>query len=177
MRSRQGLDSLAVAPEPYESPESVALVNALYHDIDERYADDGGEDAEGYGKEVTMADVTPPAGVFLVARLDGQPVGCGALRASKVDDALAEIKRMYVVPEFRGRGISRAILSELVDTARRSGYPRIRLETGTKQPEAVALYQSAGWSRIPSYGPYADSEWSMCFALDLTTPSPSSAPD
>ena len=96
---------------------------------------------------------TPPSAadvsVVLVARdPTGTAVGCGALRA--LGDGVAEVKRMYVVPEARGRGVSKVVLAGLEDAARSRGWTLLRLETGPRQPEAIALYEGAGYRPIPA---------------------------
>jgi len=103
----------------------------------------------------------PPDGVFLVVRDEGRAVGCGGV--CRFDETRAELKRMYVVPEARGRGLGRLLLVALEDEARRLGYDGIVLETGDRQPEALGLYTSAGYERIPCYGVYATRALSMCF--------------
>ncbi|HKX71843.1 MAG TPA: GNAT family N-acetyltransferase, partial [Acidimicrobiales bacterium] len=81
--------------------------------------------------------------------------------------ATGEIKRMYTAPAARRRGVSRALLARLETEAVRLGYRRLQLETGDRQPEAIALYESAGYGHIPTYGQYAGDELSVCFAKDL----------
>jgi GNAT superfamily N-acetyltransferase len=76
-------------------------------------------------------------------------VACGGVK--RLDDATGEIKRMFVAPEARGRGVARALLAALEETARGLGYERVRLDTGAKQPHAQALYASAGYAAIPDY--------------------------
>lgn len=88
---------------------------------------------------------------FIVAERDGKPVGCGALR---LDESYAEIKRMYVVPEARGEGIGHRLLEHLEALAASSGRPLVRLETGVAQPEALALFEKAGFARIAPFPPY-----------------------
>jgi GNAT superfamily N-acetyltransferase len=100
---------------------------------------------------------TPPSAadvsVVLVARAeDGTPLGCGALR--ELGDGAAEVKRMFVVPAARGRGVSKAVLGALEDAARERGWTTLRLETGPRQPEAVALYTGAGYDPIGAFGAY-----------------------
>jgi GNAT superfamily N-acetyltransferase len=102
---------------------------------------------------------TPPSAadisVVLVARADdGEALGCGALRALAVD--AAEVKRMYVAPAARGRGVAKALLAELEDVARRRGWTTLRLETGPRQPEAIGLYTRAGYRPIAAFGAYVD---------------------
>lgn len=163
---------VVVEPEPYDSHAATALVADLSAEIEIRYAADVGEDGddpeEAAAWTVRPEQVSPPAGVFLVARIDGMPVGCGALRPA-LDDApgLAEVKRMYTRPEARRRGVSRAILARLEDAARAFGYGRIQLETGIRQPEAMTLYEAAGYHRIPPYGQYREDPLSVCYAKDL----------
>jgi putative acetyltransferase len=90
-----------------------------------------------------------------------QALGCGGLR--RLDNTTAEIKRMYVQPAHRGRGLSRRILAELEARARAAGWNRLRLETGPLQHSAMRLYESAGYARIPNFGHYRDSATSLCY--------------
>jgi GNAT superfamily N-acetyltransferase len=102
------------------------------------------------GTAPSAADVA----VVLVARDDdGTALGCGALRP--LGDGAAEVKRMYVVPDARGRGLARAVLAGLEEAARGRGWTVLRLETGPRQPEAVALYTAAGYRPIGAFGGYA----------------------
>ena len=99
---------------------------------------------------------------------DGEALGCGALRALGAD--AAEVKRMYVAPAARGRGIAEALLAELEDAARRRGWTTLRLETGPRQPEAIGLYSGAGYRPIAAFGAYVDApdaEDSLFFERDL----------
>jgi GNAT superfamily N-acetyltransferase len=113
------------------------------------------------GAKPSAADVS----VVLVAREDdGTPLGCGALRALGED--VAEVKRMYVVPAARGRGVSKAVLAALEDAARERGWTTLRLETGSLQPEAIGLYTAAGYRPIAAFGAYVgdpDAEESLFF--------------
>lgn len=106
-----------------------------------------------------------PVGAFLVAHLDDQPAGCGGL--IRVDAGLAEVKRMFVRTTYLRRGIGGAILAALEARARELGYRDLRLETGTRQPEAIGLYRSSGWSAIPCFAPYADDPLSVCFGKSV----------
>jgi putative acetyltransferase len=110
-------------------------------------------------------EVAEGRGAFLVAYARGEPVGCGAIR--RLEDGAAEIKRMYVAPAQRGQGIARLLLAHLEATARALGARRVLLETGVRQPEAIALYTRAGFTRIPAFGEYLDSALSVCMAKDL----------
>jgi GNAT superfamily N-acetyltransferase len=163
-----------VAVVSYTDPVARGLAAALEADIDVRYAGDGGADG---GDPVAAAEwavrpeqVTPPAGVFVVARLGGVPVGCGAVRPMRGRGAgpgRAEIKRMYTAPAARRRGVSRAVLARLEDEARALGYHRVHLETGGRQPEAIALYEATGYRRVAPYGQFEDHELTVCFGKDL----------
>ena len=101
---------------------------------------------------------------FLMAQINGKAAGCGAF--VNFGD-YAEIKRMFVLPEFRGRGISRVVLESLEAHARVNGWTTLKLETGTLQAPAIALYESAGYRPIESWGAYAESPFSLCFAKAL----------
>lgn len=165
---------LRVTEEPYGSEVAARLVAALHHEIGERYADvdtmtpeEQAEDDAAYLAEVTPELVRPPLGSFVVAWLDGEPVGCGALKPFDRARRIGEIKRMYTAPEARRRGVSRAILTHLESVAADLGYVRLHLETGAPQPEAIALYESHGWARVPSYGRYRHTPTSRCFGKDL----------
>jgi GNAT superfamily N-acetyltransferase len=102
-----------------------------------------------------------PRAKFVLATVDGIGAGCGAIQP--LDDQTVEVKRMYVRPAHRGSGIARRVLAALEDLAAGSHYPVIRLETGARQPEAIRLYESAGYRPIPPYGPYVHSPLSLCY--------------
>lgn len=114
----------------------------------------------------------PPAGVFLVAWLevdggDREAVGCAGIR--RLDEERCELKRMFVAEAARGRGVARALLERLEDEAVDLGYSALWLETGTEQPEAIALYESSGYEPVPNYGTYKDDPRSRCFAKPLSS--------
>jgi len=92
-------------------------------------------------------------------------IGCGCFK--KFDDASAEVKRMYVAPSHRGKGISRMILSELEKWAKEENYSETILETGTAQTEAIGLYENSGYSVTDNYGPYIGLPDSICFRKSL----------
>ncbi|MEZ4792275.1 MAG: GNAT family N-acetyltransferase [Gelidibacter sp.] len=96
---------------------------------------------------------------------DETPIGCGAIKL--YDEKTIEIKRMYVLPEHRGKGIAVRILFELEIWAQELGFSKCILETGFKQPEAIALYKKAGFKIIPNYGQYIGVENSVCFGKKL----------
>jgi putative acetyltransferase len=101
----------------------------------------------------------------IVAYENNQPIGCGAFKA--FGESQVEIKRMFVLPDFRGRGVALHILQELETWVRESGYTTAVLETGKKQPEAIRLYQKAGYQIIPNFGPYVNIENSVCMKKHL----------
>ena len=166
---------IQIGEEPYDGEAAVALVAAMHADINERYAhsivdltaEERAADDDAHAEEVTPAMVTAPLGVFLVARLNGEAVGCGALKPFESEPGVAEIKRMYTRPEARRQGVSRAVLARLEERGAGLGYRRLKLETGTAQPEALALYEAQGWERITPYGRYGDDPQSVCFAKDV----------
>ena len=124
--------------------------------------------SERYGtppSPFSSSDAAAPRGVFLVAWLNGKAVGCGALR--RLDEQTAEIKRMYVAPDGRRKGIARGIIVELERHARRFGYQAVRLETGILQPEAQLLYQKMGYQRICAFGSYVGNPTSVCYERNL----------
>ncbi|WP_413533597.1 GNAT family N-acetyltransferase [Empedobacter brevis] len=97
----------------------------------------------------------------VIAYLNENPVGCGAIK--HYSDTTMEVKRMYVNPDFRGNRIAVKILDELENWAIELGYERCILETGLKQPEAIALYERCGYTRIENYDQYKDVEESVCY--------------
>jgi GNAT superfamily N-acetyltransferase len=102
-----------------------------------------------------------PRSSFVLAHLDDAVVGCGALRP--LDATTAEIKRMFVRQAARRHGVARAIVAQLVQDAAEFGYSSVRLETGNRQPEAIALYAACGFVRIAPFGRYVDDPTSVCF--------------
>jgi GNAT superfamily N-acetyltransferase len=128
----------------------------------------------GQDEPVPLGDASTVT-AMVVLRMDGVPVACGALRAlaagswgaGEPGPGTGEVKRMFVRPEWRGRGLSRLVLEDLEDRARVLGLHRVVLETGDLQRAAVALYERSGYVRIPPYGGYADSPISLCYAKDL----------
>lgn len=101
---------------------------------------------------------------FLVARISGQAVGCGAYL---IEPGYGEIKRMFVLSEFRGKGIGQRILVELEARMRAVGLTLVRLETGVRQPEALGLYASAGYRQRGPFGNYSEDPWSVFLEKSL----------
>ena len=150
--------TLVIRAVPWDDPAGEALRIAQQTEVSARY---GIPDSEP-GPKPTASDIA----VFLMAfdvRDDGAdvPVGCGGLR--QLDSAHGEIKRMYVIPERRGTGISTAVLTALEGEARGRGWERLVLETGDEQPDAVRFYEREGYTSIPLFGYYVDSPLSLCY--------------
>ena len=149
--------TLVVRAVPWDDPAGEALRIAQQTEISARY---GTPDSEP-GPKPTAGDIT----VFLVAFDvdDGvqTPVGCGGLR--QLDSVHGEIKRMYVIPDRRGTGVSTAVLGALEDKARGRGWGRVVLETGDEQPDAVRFYEREGYTSIPLFGYYVGSPLSLCY--------------
>ena len=102
----------------------------------------------------------------VVASIDGQVVGCGAFK--EFEQHKVEIKRMFVLPEYRGQGVALRVLMQLEAWATELGYHSFVLETGKKQPEAIGLYQKAGYTVRPNYGQYENVENSVCMEKVVT---------
>lgn len=113
-------------------------------------------------------DMAKPRCRFVVAWVGDEPAGCGALRPL-YDAAIGEIKRMYVRPDFRRRGISKQLLLALEDAAVEFAYREVWLETGLLQPVAIGLYERMGYRRIPCYPPYTEDPMSVCYGKTLTS--------
>jgi GNAT superfamily N-acetyltransferase len=145
---------LTIVAEDPETRDACLLLERLETELAGRYGDDGKTD-------FTPEQVRVSGSVFLVARLGGRPVGCGALRP--MEPGVVEVKRMFIEPDARGRGLAGRILTELETCARAMGYRAVRLETGTLQPEAIRLYEREGYRRIANYGKYVDNPLSVCF--------------
>jgi GNAT superfamily N-acetyltransferase len=160
MAHPQARPELRFEPTPYDHPVAAELIETLQQTFVERY---GGRDVT----PVRPEEFAPPLGLFLVGRLDEVPMSCGGWRLVDGRPGLAEVKRMFVAPGYRGLGLSRVLLGELEATARAAGVRRFRMETGSRQPEAIRLYETSGYVRIEKFGVYKDHEGSTCFGKDL----------
>ncbi|MEJ8669766.1 GNAT family N-acetyltransferase [Streptomyces sp. MS1.AVA.1] len=156
-----------IRPVPFDHPDAVKLNDQVQAEYGARYGDDG--DAT----PLDTADFRTPNGLYLIAYdALGTPVASGGWRAQDEngegnEDGDAELKRMYVIEQMRGRGLARRILAALEDDARAAGRTRMVLETGTKQPEAVALYTSSGYEPCGKFGFYRFHDLSLCYAKAL----------
>ncbi|MGA2835046.1 MAG: GNAT family N-acetyltransferase [Acidimicrobiales bacterium] len=140
------------------------LFCALNEEIRSRH----GKPVEDFVLKLNPDEVAPGHGAVVVAWADEKAVGCGAVRL--LDDRTAELKRMYILPEYRRKGMAAAILRFLEDQASALGATRVVLETVVEPPAAVALYRAAGYQEIPKFGPYVESEISFCLAKVLDRP-------
>jgi putative acetyltransferase len=147
---------ITIAHEDPHSPDATRLLSAFIEDVKNRY-DFSPKDVGEFDPELVSA----PRSVFLIARRDGKAVGCGAL--VPIDEFHVEVKRTFVDREERGLGIATIILEELEHLAREFGYDVMRLETGNRQPESIALYAKAGFYRIPNYPPFENDHSALCF--------------
>jgi len=152
--------SVDIRREDLSAPVVQQLIAALNAELESIYPEDGANFFR-----LDPEEVAEGRGAFLVAYLDGKPIGCGAVRLN--EPGLAEIKRMYVDPTVRGRRVGRQIVIALEAQARQIGAKRIVLETGPRQPDAIVMYAHAGFVEIPLYGEYIGSLFSVCMAKDL----------
>jgi putative acetyltransferase len=149
--------TLTAAAEDVHSADSTQLIDELTAELAALYETSDG--TAGF----KLADVEVPRAAFVVARIDGEPVGCGALRP--LDAHAAEVKRMYTRAAYRRKGVAQAILAELERLAVAFGYTTIKLQTGPRQPEAAALYARVGYYPIARYS--GNWERVLAFQKDL----------
>jgi GNAT superfamily N-acetyltransferase len=139
------------------SPESCELIAELWSELDDLY-----------GNELASAPKLPDATgtIFVIARQDDVAIGCGAIRPRTA--TIAEVKRVFVRQTSRGTGVARAIMHELEQLARAAGFNEICLETGLRQPAAIRLYESLGYTRIADFGDYKGDPLAVCYGKRLT---------
>jgi GNAT superfamily N-acetyltransferase len=147
---------ITVAAEPFDSTDAQRLIAALDAHLASRYSAE-----QRFGPNLGPQQIAPGLGTFVIARAEGRAVGCGAVR--RLDEMSAEVKRMYVEPELRGRGIAKLILDHLEAAALVMGIHRLVLETGIYQAEAIGLYRRMGFDPVRCWGEYADVLTSVCF--------------
>lgn len=138
-------------------PDFISLVRLLDQDLAVR---DGSDHA--FYAQFNKIDMIKQA---VVGYLDGQPVACGAIKP--FSEKQTEVKRMFVHPDYRGRGLAGEVLQELERWAQELGYDACVLETGKKQPEAIALYKKSGYTITENYGQYIGVDNSVCMRKDL----------
>ncbi|GAA3457489.1 GNAT family N-acetyltransferase [Dactylosporangium matsuzakiense] len=155
------MTEIDIRPTRYGSRVASALTAAALADLGERYGSDGDS------TPIEPGEFDPPAGAFFVAYVDGSPAACGGFRTFAEDETTAELKRMYVAPQYRGLGLAKALLRAIEDAARAAGRKRVWLETGTAQPEAIGLYERCGYVRIEDFGHYKGYESVRSYGRDL----------
>ncbi len=158
------MPDILVARADLGSDTALRLITALNAEILARYPEEGATHFE-----LDLDEVMPGRGTFVIAWDGARALGCGAVRRllePGLDDA-GEVKRMYVIPEARGRRIGALILDRLEAEARALGLGRLLLETGDRQVEALALYHRVGFNRIDRFGQYVDSPLSVCMEKHL----------
>ena len=145
--------SFTIKKASANSDEIKSLSDELYQELEVMY---------GKGIIEEFAEENKQMLVFYAAYDEaGNAVGCGALK--HFNETTAEIKRMYVKPNYRGRGLSKIVLAQLEEYAKELNYQRLILETGLKQPEAMSLYHKSGYTPLKCYGRHADEPDSRCF--------------
>ncbi|MCH0540183.1 GNAT family N-acetyltransferase [Streptomyces sp. MUM 203J] len=158
---------MIIRTSAFDHPDAVKLNDQVQLEYAERYGGEGDE------TRLDPAMFLPPRGLYLITYDDRErPVATGGWRSMDANgegyaDGDAELKRMYVIPEARGRGIARHVLALLEEDARAAGRTRMVLETGDRQPEAIALYASSGYEPCTKFGFYREYESSCCFAKQL----------
>jgi putative acetyltransferase len=140
-----------------DHPDFISLVKLLDADLAIR----DGEDHPFYAQYNKIDKIK----FTVVAYENEKPVSCGAIKEYSPDTM--EVKRMYTLPEFRGKGIATIILLELEKWTKELGYKKCILETGKKQPEAIRLYEKNDYKLIPNYGQYVAVENSVCFEKEI----------
>ncbi|MEV5024587.1 GNAT family N-acetyltransferase [Paenibacillus sp. LPE1-1-1.1] len=141
-----------------ENEDLRQLIRQLDMDLLQRYPAE-----EIFGIDFSDAKVNDI--LFIVAYVNGTPVGCGAIKP--IDGTACELKRFFVEEAYRNKGIAKLILWELEDRARRMDFRSIKLEAGEGQPEALNFYRKHGYGLIDRFGPYVDCESSVCYEKKL----------
>ncbi|MGC4110884.1 MAG: GNAT family N-acetyltransferase [Nocardioides sp.] len=159
------IDGLRIEQLPISHPDAQLLVEAVQQEYVVRY---GGRDLT----PLHASELEPPWGAFYVGYRLGRPVATGAWRfrddVSRLGSTTpAEVKRMYVAPAARRLGLARRMLAHLETAARAAGADVMVLETGTAQPEAMSLYELAGYERVEPFGHYRESEQNRCYGRRL----------
>jgi len=154
-------NSVVIVRTELTAEVSRTLIEALNAELSGAYPEPG---ATHFG--LAPEEVSGRRGAFLVVYADGIPVGCGAVRL--VDPETGELKRMYMSPTVRGKGLGRKLVAALENEARSLGAKRLILETGIRQAAAIALYRKCGFESIPLYGEYlASPDTSLCLGKTI----------
>ena len=153
------MEKIKIREAPFDDPAVRRLIALAMAELSTRYGGSGDD------TPVAATDFAPPNGALLVAEDGtGRLLGCAGWRTHGED---AELKRMFTIADARGRGVARQVLAAIEESARQRGRKRLILETGDKQPEAIALYEKCGYERIEDFGYYAGEEGVLSFARVL----------
>ena len=154
------MEEIKIREARFDEPVVRRLIAEAMAELSRRYGGTGDD------TPVAAADFTPPSGAFFVASdpSGGRLLGCAGWRAHGAD---AELKRMFTVPQARGRGVARRMLTAIEESARERGCKRVILETGDRQPEAIALYVKCRYERIEDFGYYKGEEGVLSYARTL----------
>jgi GNAT superfamily N-acetyltransferase len=152
---------VTIAAERPDSADAVALIEELEAHLEPLYPR---ASRHGLSVERLLAEAV----AFFVLRADGAPAACGGV---KLAGEYAEVKRMYVRPQYRGMSFGALMLDHLADLTRSHGIALLRLETGIHQHAAISLYERMGFRRIPPFGPYTDDPLSRCYEKQLAVSS------
>jgi ribosomal protein S18 acetylase RimI-like enzyme len=144
--------AVEVAPVNAHDPVARACLDRYFDELALRFPEGYDRSADG---AAALDDYNPPAGVFLLAQISREPVGCGALRSCS--PGIGEIKRMWVSPQARGQGVGRRLLEALEQAARARNLLAVRLDTHSSLAQALALYRTSGYREVPRFNdnPYA----------------------
>ncbi|HEX2946660.1 MAG TPA: GNAT family N-acetyltransferase [Clostridia bacterium] len=140
-----------------ENADFAALIKLLDDDLNERYGQ--------FQKQYDVHNSTDNIKNVILLYIDGRPAACGAFK--RCDAETIELKRIFVAKEFRGRGLSKIIVSKLEEAALAEGFRYAVLETGRRQYEAIGLYEKCGFETIPNYGVYEGNSNSICMKKKL----------
>ncbi|OJF13726.1 GNAT family N-acetyltransferase [Couchioplanes caeruleus] len=153
------MEQIEIREVRFDEPAVQELIGQAMAELSSRYGGSGDD------TPVAAADFAPPGGAFFVAQeASGRLIGCGGWREHGDD---AELKRMFTIAAARGRGVARRVLAAIEESARERGRKRVILETGDKQPEAVALYEKYGYERIEDFGYYKGEPGVLSYARVL----------
>ncbi|MEV4709184.1 GNAT family N-acetyltransferase [Actinoplanes sp. NPDC049316] len=153
------MEKIKIREAGFGDPAVQRLIAAAMAELSARYGGSGDD------TPVTPSDFAPPDGAFLVAEDEtGRLLGCAGWRTHGDD---AELKRMFTIADSRGRGVARQVLAAIEESARQRGRKRVILETGDKQPEAIALYEKYGYERIEDFGYYKGEPGVLSYARTL----------
>jgi len=150
--------SVTIERSSVNSVDAKRLFGELWAELDAMYGNEAPSGAE-------LSGMDSPGAAFVIARENGEAIGCGAIRPRT--DTIAEVKRVYVRPAARCRGVAVHIMHALEQLAREAGFNEIWLETGLPQHAAIRLYESLGYTRIAAFGDYKDDPVSVCYAKAL----------